>query len=336
MNRILYITSTRIGDAILHSGVLAYLVAQHPEARFTIAAGPLAAPLFRAVPRLDEIIVMAKKKRGGHWIDLWRQTSRRRWDLVVDHRGSRTSWFLRAEHRHIAGRPRKDMHKVAEAARILKLEPQDPHIWLDGEAEDEAQAFISHHALASTPLLCLTPGAGAPFKMWPAERFAKLAKALTAPHAPLAGALVAILGGPGEEALAKRAAHGLEPERVVDLVGKRSDLLSTAAILRHAALYVGNDSGLTHLSAAMGAPTLALFGPTEEKLYGPWGPHARIVRSDTKANAADREVLRHAEHSMMADLSTERVVHAATQMLADPLSVPRPPLKGDDRHVRYF
>jgi len=56
MERVLFITSTRIGDAIINSGVLAHLIETRPEARFTIACGPLAASLFREVPRLERII----------------------------------------------------------------------------------------------------------------------------------------------------------------------------------------------------------------------------------------------------------------------------------------
>ncbi|MCH8490657.1 MAG: glycosyltransferase family 9 protein, partial [Oceanicaulis sp.] len=92
MTRILFITATRIGDAILFSGPLAHLARTYPNAEITVACGPLAAPLFRAAPCVAEIIVMSKRKGDAHWLDLWRRTSRRRWDLVVDMRGSLTSW----------------------------------------------------------------------------------------------------------------------------------------------------------------------------------------------------------------------------------------------------
>ena len=69
--RILFITATRIGDAVLSSGLLAWLVEHHPEARFTIAAGPVAAPLFEAVPRLERLIVVEKRRAGLHWPALW-------------------------------------------------------------------------------------------------------------------------------------------------------------------------------------------------------------------------------------------------------------------------
>ena len=70
---ILFITATRIGDAVLSSGLIKLLSDQIPNARFTIVAGPLAAPLFAHVPGLDRVIVMEKGKGKGHWFKLWRQ-----------------------------------------------------------------------------------------------------------------------------------------------------------------------------------------------------------------------------------------------------------------------
>src|SRR3546814_1992136 len=66
--------------------------------------------------------------------------------------------------------------------------------------------------------------------------------------------------------------------RGVNLV-ERSDLLTAAACLERADFFVGNDSGLMHLAAAAGTPTLGLFGPSPEVRYRPWGPHAGYVRT---------------------------------------------------------
>ena len=98
---ILFITGSRIGDAILSSGLLKRLYDEIPNARFTIAAGAVAAPLFAQMPRVDEIIVLEKKKFAGHWIDLWRRTSNRSWGLIVDLRGSGLSGFLRRRRRAV-------------------------------------------------------------------------------------------------------------------------------------------------------------------------------------------------------------------------------------------
>ena len=64
--------------------------------------------------------------------------------------------------------------------------------------------------------------------------------------------------------------------RAIDLVGK-IPLLTVAAVVKRCALFIGNDTGLMHLAAATGAPTLGLFGPSLIDQYAPWGPHTAVV-----------------------------------------------------------
>src|SRR5690348_9739575 len=93
---ILFVTATRIGDAVLSTGLLSHLVETRSAARFTIAAGPVAAPLFAGVPGLERVIVVEKRAASLHWVQLWARVAARRWDLVVDLRGSALAWLLRA------------------------------------------------------------------------------------------------------------------------------------------------------------------------------------------------------------------------------------------------
>ena len=93
--RILFVTATRIGDAVLSTGLLSHVIARFPGARVTIAVGPAAAPLFEAVPGLDRLIVLRKRRWALHWLALYARTVERRWDIVVDLRGSALAWLLR-------------------------------------------------------------------------------------------------------------------------------------------------------------------------------------------------------------------------------------------------
>jgi heptosyltransferase-3 len=97
--RILFITANRIGDAVLSTGLLAQLLVSHPQARFTIACGPAAAGVFARMPRLDRVIVVEKQSFDRHWLALWWQVTRTRWDLVVDLRGSALSLAIPASRR---------------------------------------------------------------------------------------------------------------------------------------------------------------------------------------------------------------------------------------------
>ena len=85
-----------------------------------------------------------------------------------------------------------------------------------------------------------------------------------------------LVAGPGEETQFQALIKVVPAEALVLLTG-HPDLLVVAAVLARATLYIGNDSGLTHIAAAVDVPTLALFGPTNPQHYGPWSPHARVV-----------------------------------------------------------
>src|ERR1700749_2582350 len=135
---ILFIASSRIGDAVLASGIIKRLHDEIPNARFTVVAGPLSAPLFADTPNLSQIIVMEKTKGKGHWFKLWTQVRGRNWGLIVDRRGSSIARFLsakrRAMHRSHPGGP---VHKVVEAARLLRLadDPPGPFLFTSPQTE---------------------------------------------------------------------------------------------------------------------------------------------------------------------------------------------------------
>ncbi len=312
---ILFITATRIGDAVLSSGLVRKLLDEIPNARFTIVAGPVAAPLFTAVPNLDEIIVLEKAKDGRHWFRLWRQVRKRRWGLVVDLRGSAISGFLKRERRAVFTRSPSPVHKVIEAARTLQIEDDPPAPYLFTSPETEAHA--ADLTAGQGPILALAPSANWVGKTWPVERFAQTAIQLLGEDGPMAGARLMVLGGP-EDAQATQSLRDVVPKsRFIDLVGK-VDLLTAHACLKHARLFVGNDSGLMHLAAAAGIPTLGLFGPSDETLYRPWGRNARVVRGPrdfATIQAVDpgfQQALCH-----MMDLPVERVLAAARALISE-------------------
>ena len=121
---ILFVTATRIGDAVLSTGLLSHLVERHPGARLTIAAGPLAAPLFEAVPGLERLIAV-DKAAAGRCIGCrsTRGVAGRRWDLVVDLRGSALAWMLRAGERRVMAKGDPREHRVRQLARLFDLDP---------------------------------------------------------------------------------------------------------------------------------------------------------------------------------------------------------------------
>jgi heptosyltransferase-3 len=271
--RILFVTATRIGDAVLSTGLLSHIRARYPDARLTVAAGPAAAPLFAAVPGLERLIVVQKRRLALHWPALYAQTATRHWDLVVDLRGSALAWLLRAGERLVMAKGDPAEHRVRQLGRLFGLEPPpSPVIWTAPAHDRAAEALVP----PGSPVLAIGPAANWRGKQWRAERFAELARRLTPPDAPFAAARVAVLAATHERPQAQPLLAALPPARIIDLVGK-TDLLTAAAALRRCALFIGNDTGLMHLAAAAGTPTLGLFGPSPVEQYAPWGRCTGVV-----------------------------------------------------------
>ena len=293
--RILYVTSNRVGDAVLSTGLLGHLLRAHPTARFTVACGPAAEGVFIRMPNLERLITMEKRPWGGHWLPLWAEAVGTVWDLVVDIRGSALSWLVPARAR--AQMRRRPGHKTAQLAAVLGVDPPPlPVAWT--AAEDQARAA---ELLPPGTLIALAPTANTDLKIWPADRFVDLFRALAA--GPLPGARAVVLGGPEprERPLAAPVLAAL-PD-AIDLCGALS-LPEAAAVLERCALFVGNDSGLMHLAAAAGTPTLGLFGPTPAEQYSPAGRRTAIARSPT---------------GQMEDLAVAAALDAAVRLLQVPL-----------------
>lgn len=271
--KILFVTATRIGDAVLSTGLLSYLIERFPGAALTIVAGPEAAPLFEAVPGLDRLITLAKRPWSLHWLALYRQVAGTSWEMVVDLRGSGLAYLVWARQRRVMAMGRQPEHRLRQLARLFALDPPpSPHIWTAPRHDAVAAALIP----PGDAVLAIGPAANWRGKEWRAERFAELARRLTSSNGILPGARVAVLAAAHEREQAAPLLAALPPARGIDLVG-RVDLLTAAAVLRRCALFIGNDTGLMHLAAAAGTPTLGLFGPSPVEQYAPWGRHTDVV-----------------------------------------------------------
>jgi lipopolysaccharide heptosyltransferase I len=126
----------------------------------------------------------------------------------------------------------------------------------------------------STPLVLLNPGSGGDHKRWAVEAFRRLGEEL----AVRLGARVAIPWGPGEEPLARAIAHGM---RTGAIVPPPTTIAEMVALFRRAALVVGGDTGPVHVSAALGVPTVGLYGPTNARRNGPYGARVAAIQSPT-------------------------------------------------------
>lgn len=313
--RLLFVTSNRLGDAVLSTGLLGHLLDRHPDARVTVVSGPAPSALFNAVPGLERQIVLRKKPMHRHWFSLWAQLVATRWDVAVDLRRSALLPMLVAGQKLVVPKTTGMLHRVALLGETIgrRDTPPAPRLWMTDTDVETAKTILRTE---SGPVLAIGPTANWPGKVWPADRFVAVAEKLTGPKGPLPNARIAVFGAPGEENQAGKVMKALPPDRTIDLVG-RVPLPVVGACLEKCALYIGNDSGLMHMAAAAGAPTLGLFGPSHTSLYAPWGNHTLALRTP---EAYDELVggpgyNRHTVGSLMTGLKAETVIGAAETLL---------------------
>jgi heptosyltransferase-2 len=180
----------------------------------------------------------------------------------------------------------------------LKVSPDEVKAWrkqrgLDGENQ---------------PVVALAPGAVGPSKRWPKDSYAAVAQKLSAD-----GFAVWILGGPAEKALATDIARDSQAR---DLTG--TDLRDAILALGGAAAAISNDSGLLHVAAGLGTPSIGIFGPTSPWHWAPLNPLAATVET---ANAlpcrpCHKPVCRLVHHRCMTEIAPDRVLSAVQRALA--------------------
>lgn len=311
---LLFITATRIGDAVLSTALLGHLLDRHPGARVTIACGPAAAPLFAAIPGLERIVAMEKRRFSAHWFALWAGTVGARWDIAVDLRGSLTTSFLLRGRAIVDRKPFPQVHRVRELAALAGVEELPaPRVWLSPAHRARAAALLAGDA----PVLAVGPAANWAAKTWPIDRYVELVARLAGPGGPLDGARVLVASAPSERDQVAPLLAAVPRGRLVDMT-TGAGLLDVAACLERARLFVGNDSGLMHLAAAAGAPTLGLFGPSSERRYAPWGRLARAVRCPESFEELVARAIRgeRGYGVLMESLAVDTVEAAARELLA--------------------
>lgn len=309
---ILYIAEADAEEAVLSSGALAHLVEAVPQATFTVVGSPASAPLFADLPRLQRLITLDRDGRWD-WIALWNQVRETSWGLVVDMRGSTLSGKLRRQRRAVKDAPLPGVHWAEQAARTLQLdEIPAPRLFIGRDTQEAADALIPP---GEGPILAIGPGADWIGKRWPADRYAKVVAALLGEGGALAGGRLMIVGEEADRDAARTIRSAFKRDRVIELQG-RLTRLQTAAALSRADLYLGGDSLWTQLAVAAGAPTVAVFGPSDETLKRPWtGVAVRGPRTLAEFQELDPRLNQHIQHMM--DLPYERVLKAAKRLLAE-------------------
>ncbi len=294
--RILIITSARFADAVNCTGVIEQLRLQHRHARFTIACGASSGSLFTHFPNLERLVLIDKGNRDFRRFHVWRKLVTTSWDLTIDIRGSEITKFMLSSRRKIIVGDRAARQYKPLAAALGISPPPVPHIWTNPADHEEAARLLPDGA----PIIGLCPTAAEKRKIWPAERYAELFTRLAK---MIPGARPAVFASPSDS------------ERYIcaDLISMLPGAINLsrnltmpllAACSNRLALLVANDTGMPHISAAAGTPTLSLFTSPRSDIFAPVGPNAASVTATTQLS-----------DKPMAELAVDTVLAAAVKLL---------------------
>lgn len=285
----LFMFTRGLGGTIMTTGV----VDLYKDEPAVIVTTPQTAPLFEDLPNLERIILRGRKPWQGHWVDIWKEVRGRPWNRIVAFKGEALALALKANKKYIwTPRCINLIHRVEQISRSCGSRvPLPPILWLSEERLARVRC--------PRPILAVAPIPSWIGKQWPLEHFITLMRLFckTYPEAQ-----VAVFAAPHERELAAPLLQSLPQDQCIDTLG--GHLLDSAALIQKSRVFLGNDSGLMHLSAAVNTPTIALFGPSDERIFGPWAPpHKpsphRVVRGahftgHVAQNPLDRKCYMHA------------------------------------------
>jgi ADP-heptose:LPS heptosyltransferase len=352
IERVLLVRPDHVGDVLLSSPAVALLRTALPRARLTYLVGPWAVDAARHGPAVDEVRTLRfpgftrtpKQNVVQPYALLARwalRLRRERYDLAVMLRGDHWWGGLLAlaagipvrvgglapektgdllTHGRAAGPHEHWAEQALGIARLaleacgapVPLPPAELVFRVSEPARAVAAAWLREHGLAGQRVVAIHPSAGAGLKSWPVQRWATVADRIEAP--------VVLTGGPGDQALLRCIAQHTST-RVVFAAGQRLEV--SAALYERCALLIAPDCGAAHLAGAVGTPTLRLYGPASEHVFGPWP-----ARDDQRVQTAQGLACAPcgylvdppcgATHTpaCMLSLSTEQVLQAAKDLLA--------------------
>ena len=333
MRNILVIKLRYIGDVLLATPTVRAIKAARPDVRVTMMVNRGTEGLLSGNPDLDEIMVLDKGSLAAQW-RLIADLRRRRFDTVIDLTDGDRSAFLS----RISGAPvrigfndehrwrgkcytevvqpmpgvRHRIDRDLEALKSLSIQAgsKDPQLWLTPEEEKSAEYLLDQLGVQrSQSIVMLQPGARYWFKAWPPERFAELADRLTSQYS-----CQVLIGGSDQDIDLAQEIRQMAKSSPIIMAG-RTTIKQFAAIAKKSALFVGSDSGAMHIAAAVGTPTVALFGPSNPAEWGPRGGAAEVIYKGLDCRICFHPTCLRGEQNCMQLIAIDEVLMAAARLM---------------------
>lgn len=315
--KILLISLSNIGDAVLTTPVASVLAQEFPQAELHMLVGPKAAPLFEGNAFFERVWAYDKGASLAGKLRLLAGLCRERFDLAVDLRHTLIPWLIGARRRTplLRGRAktlsRREQHLAVLKRLGLSVASPLPFPFADAALRKRVRAGLGACGLGPRELVVLAPGAASDLKLWPLARWRSLAgRLLEGDRFFLAAA------GSAEEHPQGEALASLDRARVANWCGQTS-LRELAALVSGARLVVTHDSAILHLASEQNVPVVALFGPTDPRKYGPRHAASRVVRRDLACSPCEWARCPY-HHECLDELRVETVWEACRELLGLP------------------
>ncbi len=301
IHRILIIRTGPLGETILTTPVIRALRDRFPQAHITYMVAPGREELVSANPDLNEVMtyqrsvpkqIYSMMKRSFQMAVVLQPTFRLVLHTFLARIPFRVGFETNSGGRrllHVAVPNNIEQHETArylDVVRGLGIEPDDdePEMCIDESTQKWTDEFLTNAGVDTRrPLIGLNPGAGATYRRWAKERFAKVGDLLHKTY----GAQICITAGRRE---------GTLPQEVADLMScspiiiNDTTTMQLAAILQKYDLFISNDTGPMHLSTAVKTPTIALFGASNPLQWGPIWPQHTVIARKSLENITVEEV----------------------------------------------
>ena len=331
-----------VGDAVMAVPALKEIRRVLADRHITIVAKPWVAGLFEGEKLSDSLLLLPETRKWGvaRFLAAAGTLKRERFDLAILLQNAFGAALMARIARipAIAGYPTdgrqylldlvvplqrqyKKVHQVyyyLNIANTIELElcgsnsalpdKAHPRLSVSGEQRAATQRMLAHVGIDGA-FAVINPGAtNSRAKRWPAERFAEVADTLVEKH----GFQIVIIGAPGDENVAQETGAAMRADSVV--IAGMTTVAELKGILGCSSLLVSNDTGAAHVSAALGVPTVVVFGPTEHFATRPLSDAAAVVRHDVYCSPC---MLRDCpiDHRCMTGVTVETVYAEARRLL---------------------
>lgn len=263
IKKILFVSLSNIGDAVMTLPTLIYLKKMHPYAKFDLICDARSVEIFQFFPSINKIYIRDKKGGISYQFRFIRKIRQTHYDLAVDLKTDFLLWFLRAK-RKIRKVNNKSLHSVEKhfisICSNLKKIP-NPKIYIPTKLQNNIKNIFPSN---KGKTIALALGANSNHKVWPTENYVRLLKLLKIHFENI------ILIGSKNEMDKAQLFKKLYTKKVFDFCGKLT-LLETASIIKKSDFFIGNDSGLGHIASAVNTQNFIIFGDGDPDRYRPWG-----------------------------------------------------------------